>query len=416
MTAVRVGLSSRRLCLIIAVLLAGCACAGSPLAVASPAAKGGGDASPARTASPIPTGAKGGSPPPIPGVPVARVACVRQGGVAMVLVGHAVYDVTDPVHPKLICTFANTVAHLFTGDTFEYLRETGDANYRGTEVVLRSIGSGNESVVAGWPLRLLEGPFGITGAWTPDGNTAASAVAGKDADGNQTVEIWLFTQPIKIFLYSFPQPLTDCICRFGIPPPTLAFSADGKYLVAGWPVGKGPTPLKVFQVDDQVPVGVLDLGDTTALWSRTGHVLYASGPSAPAVMWTPEAGVQPVLHAPPLPYMAGLSPDGQDIAYTGYASAGDQANLRVYDYNLPMAYTRMLDDQPRSEVTFVKDSWVWYFGEVPCTSCAGQTAADGPLYALDVTHGTRQPVVFAAGESPTDLKSGWSPGEFWPNI
>ena len=43
-------------------------------------------------------------------------------------------------------------------------------------------------------------------------------------------------------------------------------------------------------------------------------------------------------------------------------------------------------------------------------------AADGPLYALDVTHGTKQQVVFAAGESPTDLKSGWSPAEFWPNI
>jgi hypothetical protein len=415
MTALRLGLRSARLCQLAVALLAAGACAASPIAAATPGAKGGGVASPARTVSPSPPGAKGGSPPPIPGVPVASVRCVGQGGAAMVLVGRAIYDVTDPVHPKLVCTFVNTVAHLFTGDTFEYLRETGDANGRGTEVVLRSIGSGNERVVAGWPLSLLEGPFGMTDAWTPDGNTAAAAVASTDAAGDPWVEIWLFTEPNKILLYSFAQPLTDCVCRFGVPPPTLVFSADGQYLVVGWPVGKGATPLKVFRVADHVQVGALDPGDTTALWDRTGHVLYASGASAPLGYWTPEGGLRPLLHGPALPYMPGLSPNGQDIAYTGYASAGDQSNLRVYDYNIPMAYTRVLDDQPRSEVTFVKESWVWYFGEVPCADCPGESAANGPLYALDVTHGIKLQVVFAAGESPTDLRSGWSPGQFWPN-
>jgi len=333
----------------------------------------------------------------------------------MVRVGRAIYDVTDPVHPKLVCSFANTVAHLFTGDTFEYLRETGDANGRGTEVVLRSIGSGNERVVAGWPLALLEGPFGMTDAWTADGNAAASAVAWTDPAGKQWIEIWLFAQPNKMFLYSFAQPLTDCVCRFGIPPPTLAFSPDSQYLVAGWPVGKNPTPLKVFSLADHVQVGALDPGDTTALWDRTGHVLYASGASAPLGYWTPEGGLRPMLHGPALQYMAGLSPNGQEIAYTGYASPGDQLNVRVFAYGIPMAYTRMLDDQARSDVTFVKDSWVWYFGEVPCADCAGGSAANGPLYAMDVTHLIKQQVVFAAGESPADLQSGWSPGEFWPN-
>lgn len=333
----------------------------------------------------------------------------------MVLIGHAIYDVTDPVHPKLVCSFENTVAHLFTGDTFEYLRETGDANFRGTEVVLRSIGSGNERVVAGWPLRLLEGPFGMSDAWTPDGNTAASAASGTDAAGNQTIEIRLFAQSATLLLDSFPQPLTDCICRFGIPPPTLAFSADGQFLVAGWPVGKGASPLHVYRVSDGSPMQSFDVADTTALWSRTGHVLYAGGMGTAAYEWAPENGLQPLLHATPWPYMAGLSPDGQDVAYTAYADPGAQSNLRVYDYNIPMAYTRLLDDQPRSEVTFVKDGWVWYFGEVACADCPGQSAATGPLYAMDVTHQTKQQVVFAAGDSPVDLKSGWSTGQFWPN-
>jgi len=112
MTAFRVGLSSARLCQLAVVLLAASACAASPLAGVSPSAKGG-PASEPRQASPSPVGAKGGSPPPIPGVPVASAKCVRQGAAATVLVGHAIYDVTDPVHPKLVCKFANTVAHLF---------------------------------------------------------------------------------------------------------------------------------------------------------------------------------------------------------------------------------------------------------------------------------------------------------------
>src|SRR5260370_805561 len=125
MTAVRLGLRSVRLsqfaaplrpcrppphewgglCQLAVALLAASACAASPLAVATPGAKGGGDVSPARTLSPSHPGAKGGSPPPIPGVPVASVRCVGQGGAAMVLVGRAIYDVTDPVHPKLVCAF-----------------------------------------------------------------------------------------------------------------------------------------------------------------------------------------------------------------------------------------------------------------------------------------------------------------------
>ena len=413
MTAFRVGLSSARLCLIAAILLAATACAASPLAAVSPSAKGG-PASEPRQVTPSP-GAKGGSPSPVAGVVDPSVSCVaRPSGAPMVLVGQAIYEVADPTHPKLLCQAKNTAIHLFTADTFEYIRRSGDT---GTEVVLHSMSSGNESVVAGWPIKLWNTDFGNLGAWTPDGNYAATFVHSTDANNNPTIQVWLFAQPNTRLLWEFPQPLTDCICRFGLPSPTLAFSADGQYLVAGWPIGKGAAPLRVFSVNDyaNAQAGVLDGGDTTAIWSRTGHVLYASGQVATLEMWTPEQGVQPVLHGPALQYMAGLSPDGQDIVYTAYASSGDTSSLRVYDYNLPMAYTRMLEDQPRSEVTFVKDGWVWYFGEVPCADCPGGSAANGPLYARDVTHGTTQQVVFAAGESPAALQSGWSAGQFWPN-
>ena len=117
-----------------------------------------------------------------------------------------------------------------------------------------------------------------------------------------------------------------------------------------------------------------------------------------------------------MPYMAGLSPDGGDIAFTGYSPAGDQSALRPYDYNLPVASTRVLLDSPRSEVTFVKDGWVWYREEVVCNDCPGGTQASGKVFALNIAAGGAEtPVVFAAGESPAELKSGWGPGEFYPN-
>lgn len=323
----------------------------------------------------------------------------------MVLIEQALYDVTDPVHPRLLCTVRNTSAELFTADTFEYIRRSGPD---GTEVVLHSIGSGNERVVAGWPLKLWNLSMGGFGVWTPDGNNAATFVSGTDAAGNATVQVWLFAQPNKTELYEFPQPLTDCICRFGIQPPTLAFSADGQYLVAGWPVGKGAQPLRVYRVADATLVATLDIADTEPIWSPTGHSLLVTS----GLFWRPEFGFTGLPSGKSWQYMAGLSPDGDSVAFTAYA---DATNLRVYVIDVAMAFVRMQIDKPRSEITFVKDGWVWYIGEVPCADCPGGSAANGPVYAMEVDTGKETPVVFAAGESPSDLKTGWSAGQFWPN-
>jgi len=383
------------------VLLAACA-------AVQPTAKGGGEASDARMASPSPSpvGAKGGSPSPIAGVVDPSATCLRQFmGTAMVLIGQALYDVSDPVHPRLVCLVRNTSTQLFTADTFEYIRRSGPD---GTEVVLHSIGSGNERVVAGWPLKLMNLPNGGYGVWTPDGNNAATFVAGTDANGNQTNQVWLFAQPNKTELYEFLQPLTDCICRFGLPSPTLAFSADGQYLASGWPIGKGATPIRIYRVADASLVETLDITDAAPIWSRTGHRLLL----AMSRSWTPENGLSGQAGASAWSYMAGLSPDGTQIAYTGFA---DAVSIRVYVYDIASGKTRMLIDKSRSEVTFVKDGWVWYLEEAPCANCAGQSGPTDKVFAMNLDGGAETPVVFAAGESPSALQSGWGPGQFWPN-
>src|SRR5690348_458844 len=367
----------------VAFLASGCA--------AAEVQTGKGPASAALTATSNPTGAKGGSPPPVAGLPTPSVTCPGASGAAMALVGAALWDVTDPVHPRLVCRILNTTAHLFTGDTFQYIR----TNAQTTEVVLHSIGSGNESVVAGWPIRLLDGSGRLTGDWTADGNGAATMVLGTDDGGAAMQQVWIFTKQPAMLLYQFPQPLTDCICRFGIPPPTLAFSADGQYLVAGWPVGKGAQPLRVYRVADDVLVQAMDLGDVETLCSRQVHTLYLTVLDGSPREWSPEAGFAPLAGANAFPYVASLSPDVSKIAYTAFPDSSNQVNLRVYTYDLASRKTTLLIDKPRAQVTFVKDGWVWYDEEAPCQDCPGQTQPTGRLLAMDLSTGVEQPVMFA---------------------
>jgi hypothetical protein len=325
----------------------------------------------------------------------------------MALIGNAIYEVTDPVHPRLLCEVANTKAHLFTGDTFEYIRRSGD---QGTEVVLHSMGSGNERVVSGWPIKLLDDSGRAMGDWTPDGDTAASLVPAVDGAGRAVLQVWLFAQSQTNILYQFLTPKQPEQST-----PTLAFSSDGQYLVSGWPASPSGYPLYVFQIGKHDPVQTLDVADTIALWSRTGHTLYLSSPESKSTRsWTPEFGFTPLPGASDWTHLPSLSPDGAMVAYTAHADLQRQTGTAVYVYDSKAEATRLIS-QARSEVTFVKDGWVWYIAEQSCGECPGGTAALGPIYAMNLSTPVEQEVAFAAGESPFDTKLYWGPAEFWPN-
>jgi len=340
----------------------------------------------------------------------------------MVLVGGAIYEVADPVHPKLLCTIRNTAAHLYTGDTFTYVR--GSAG--GFDVVLHSMGSGNESVIGSFPLAFNQAAGGYP-AWTPDGSVAASETQDTNSSGDQVIHVWLSSQRGATEVYSFPLPLTDCICRFGLAPPTLSFSPDGVYLLSGWPIGKGGflAPLEVHRVSDQSLVKTFDVGTAPlAIWERTGHRLLLSG-SAGVQAWTPEGGIVS-LGSAHFGAEPSLSPDGLHVAYTSYTDPAVPASLRVYTYDVASNQERLLVDTLRSEVLFVKDGWVWYREELECgtnspTCPPWGTSPGDRVFAMDLAVGAETPVVFAAGESPSALQSAWAGQygvqgpEFWPN-
>jgi Tol biopolymer transport system component len=331
------------------------------------------------------------------------------GGVAPALI----YDVSDPLHPYLLCSLQNTVAHLFTGDTFAYLRPAGASQ---TQVVLRSIGSGNESVVTALPFQ------SPSIWWTPQGGLAAYTVFSSQPDANHpagTTQVWVFSQGKSQLLFAYGNGIGDCICRYGLPPPVLAISPDGQYLVAGRLAGKGSDPMAVYRISDHARVLTADQNVENAIWDRSGHKLYLIGfPAAGMHAWTPEAGVTS-MGGPEWSRLASLSPDGSTAVFTSFTDANAQIGLHVSAYDIKSGTTTLLSTSPRSQVLFVRDGWVWYLEEQACTDCLGGSQPTGRVFAKQMPSGPEQVVSFSVGDDP--IGEGGTFGaltlespEFWP--
>ena len=321
-----------------------------------------------------------------------------------------IYDVSDPLRPTLRCVTQNTTAHLFTGDTFVYLRTVSPTE---TDVVLHSIGSGNESVATTLPVGT------AFGAWVPNGSAMAYTVT--HPPDNQyfggSTQVWVSSQNRTHLLYTYSNGIGDCICRFGLPPQQLAFSSDGQYLVSGWIAGKGSDPLAVYRISDGARVLTADPSSYQGLWDRTGDRLFLVAFDG-VRSWTPAGGLTN-LSARSWRYDAGLSPDGLDAAYTDYP---DQAptQIRVHTYNGKTGADHLITDAMRSQAVFVKDGWVWYLEEAACSNCTGTTGPDGKVFGMDLSTGVEQQVAFAAGDDPIsragDIGSFvFRAPEFWPN-
>src|SRR5712691_275484 len=121
--------------------------------------------SPVVVASPSPSPAEAPSPLPTP-APVVDITCHGGGGAsAMVLMQsrypnqQQLYDVSDTLLPRLLCRISYASAHHFTGDTFVYLKAVSATE---TDVILHSLGSGNESNAGKFPF------YVTSGSWLAD--------------------------------------------------------------------------------------------------------------------------------------------------------------------------------------------------------------------------------------------------------
>jgi hypothetical protein len=290
-----------------------------------------------------------------------------------------------------------------------------------TDVMLRSLGSGNESVAGKFPF------YAPRAVWLPDQSAVAYTVPVPPDNGsypNGGLAVHLYAHQQDSLLVSYPIPAIDCICRFGLAPQILAFSPDGQYLVEGWPIGGGAGPVNVYRVSDRTIAKVLDPTVGSAFWDKVGHRLFMGRrPSDAEQTWTPEGGVTSLTGAAGWQFLAGQSPDGVQVAYTAYTDPATLRQLRAYVYDLKAGTTQLLIDKLRSQVLFVKDGWVWYLEEAACdpTACAAPWGTDptGKVFAMRLPSGAETEVTFAAGENPVVEANQvnslpFGPGEFWP--
>lgn len=329
--------------------------------------------------------------------------------------GYLLYEVSDPVHPRLLCRISSTSARIASADSIAYLKPVSATD---TDVILRSLQTGAETRAASFPFNLQGSPF-ATPSWWSDGSLLAYT-GNPDNPGSDTLtQVWLYANHAMKLLTTYPWPLTDCICRFGFAPQMNALSPDGQYVVSGWPVGKGAGPFTASRVADRSQVQAFDLSVSEVLWARTGHQLFLIGQNGVRA-WTPEAGFSALPGTSQWTFFPSLSPDGSQAVYTTYIDQG-QSQPRAFLYDFGAKATRQLNDQPRTQVLFVKAGWVWYLGEAICQPAQGQcppwgSAPSGTVYAHDLATGHETVVAFAPGEAPlvTSNPFVFQPHDLWP--
>jgi hypothetical protein len=326
------------------------------------------------------------------------------------------YDVADPLHPRAVCRISNTYARIFNGTSVDFLVPNKDGT---TALVNHALGSNTEVLEARFPADLtnvyLGSQFAELSRPPALGAIAYAASGGTDANGSSVVDVRVANLDGNTKVFSYSVGGIDSFGRPGLPSPNLALSADGTYLVAGWAIeGIG---VHLFRLNDRAEVSLpLPAGLRFGFWSRAGHTLYLVGASG-VEAWSPEVGAINLQGAEAWTLGPNFSPDGTQVAYTGFTSTHD---IRSYTYDFKAKATHLLVDQPRSSVVFVKAGWVWYMEEKPCVQtesnvCFDSTTPDGNVLALELATGRESPVVFAPGESLTQPNTfSVAPVDVWP--
>ena len=352
-------------------------------------------------ASPMSTPSQQPDPTPAPmqdGI-TAWVTCPGKSGAVMAVVaGAIVYDVADPLRPRLVCRSANTVIHLLDGNAIAYT-----AVVAGHVVILRrDLTSRAESRIA--QLRLEPHPYYYGGVgWTWDGSLEVySTSAAPRADGRSLVSMHLLSNGNDHVLYTIDAGPGGLEGRWG-PRGILAFSPDRAYLaISDFPFYVYGENVRIFSVADQQQKFVIKGTSTGGTWIANDRFVWASGS---LMQWTPSAGAA-LLRSE---YWYGVtgSSDGAWLAGTFFTRLGADS----YDNTKPQGLVVAIGGGRTFQTTglvsspgFVTPTVVWYAQEAPSANggLAGDTWPTGVIRAFDIASGSDQTVNFRAGEAPND--------------
>ena len=346
--------------------------------------------SPAMSPTPIPTLEAE------PGPGVASVKCSGGPGVATVVIARTfVYDVADPVHPRLVCRGANTVIHLLGGNAIAYT-----AVVAGQVVIVgRDLTTGSESRIG----QLRANPNEGTTAWTSDGSLEVYATAEPRPNSRWLEQIHLWSNGADHILYEFEAGPGGFAGRWSAHF-VLELSPDHAYLaISDTNYSPQNYEVRIFSVADlsqKLSAGTQGLAAAGGTWVANDRFVWAAGSGA-LMQWTPGGGA--TVFRSERWFTPTSSPDGRWLAGTLLT---DDANPRALI--VPVAGGATFTTAPGSSPGFVTQTVVWYAGEGPDTSgtyqclepCAHPTVPDGNVRAFDVVAGTDRVVTFRGGEAP----------------
>lgn len=313
------------------------------------------------------------------------------------------YDVSDPVHPRLVCRTVNTLIHLVGGNEIAYTTVVDGQTF----VVRHDLMTGSGSEVARLPADPLSGSIGAYAAWTSDGSLEAFATSSTpDANGRFQLQLHLWSKGTDHVLQTidrFPMGFESRWSPFGV----VEFSPDHAY-VAFSPVLDS---MRIFSVADQSQVLAVATRAVGGTWIANDRFVWAvdqdSSKSSGVFGWTPSTGA--TLLRQDYWYAPTSSLDGSWLAATQpfrLSNPSDSSYPRVVIVSVGGA--KVLEPGHGSAPGFVTSTVAWYAGEGPCSqSCIGPTAPDGTIHAFDVTNGTDQTVHFRVGEEPVADGNSW---------
>jgi len=306
-----------------------------------------------------------------------------------VIAGVLLYDVTNPVEPRLVCKAQNTFMQLVPGNAIVYTKAAAGGK---AAIVRLELATGAESEVALLP----SDPRGSK-TWTPDGLLEVYAGRGKPIDEyTSLVPIHLWTGDADRVIYSVITGLGGIESRWSVLPivefsPNRAFVAvsDAMYSIRS-------TQLRIFSVAN--PHGTL-VGDGAhgGTWVADDKFVWATSDGT-FMQWTPAGGV--AAYRSEKWFGPTRSADAKWVAGTLLANASDPHVLIA-----PVAGGAAIKTRLGSAPSFVTPTVVWYVGEKLCGPATDQCGADptlpdGTVRAYNLTTRSDQLVFFTAGEHP----------------
>jgi hypothetical protein len=355
-----------------------CGPTAGPSAQTSPAV------SPTPTSQPAPTP----TPTPAPTGGSASVTCSGGPGAAMAVVaGQFVYDVSDPIHPRLVCRTSNTYFHLLDGNAIAYTTIAA----RKVVIVRRDLTTGAESRIGQLPAD----PHGAK-SWTSDGSLEVYSTFVPLANNRALVSVHLWANGTDHVLYKIETGPGGLESRWS-PLPIVEISPDHAYIaINDFTFAIYGNKVRIFSVADRRQLFVTAGSGTGGTWIATDRFVWASGS---LMEWTPTGGAK-VLRSENW-YGPTSTVEGGWMAGTFFTKLGadriDTSKPRVSI--VPIGTGRTFRTGLGSAPTFVTTTVVWYAEEAP-GSGYDPTEPNGVIHSLDLASGLDQVVQFRVGEKP----------------